>query len=107
MMSFGILRFLLGISEAGNWPGEVKAVAENFAPEQRAFAVGVFNNGSTAGAIIAPPLVATIVGFWGSGWNSFGCLGSTRIFAGDSAEDCDGDWSASYTFRDPGISSAN
>lgn len=65
VISLGVLRFLLGIFEAGNWPGGVKAVAENFTPERRAFAVGVFNSGSTAGAIIAPPLVAAIVGIWG------------------------------------------
>lgn len=63
--TLGILRFLLGIVEAGNWPGGVKAVAENFRPDRRAFAIGVFNSGSTAGAIVAPPLVAAVVGVWG------------------------------------------
>jgi MFS transporter, ACS family, hexuronate transporter len=80
--SLGILRFLLGTAEAGNWPGGVKAVAENFAPEQRAFAIGVFNSGSTAGAIIAPPLVAAIVGVWG--WRlmfaAIGGIGLVWIF---------------------------
>src|ERR1700730_9467811 len=32
VVSFGILRFLLGMAEAGNWPGAVKAVSENFSP---------------------------------------------------------------------------
>lgn len=63
--SLGILRFLLGLVEAANWPGSVKAVAESLPPYQRAFAIGVFNSGSTAGAIIAPPLVAVIAGAWG------------------------------------------
>ncbi|HET7101460.1 MAG TPA: MFS transporter, partial [Terriglobia bacterium] len=61
----GSLRFLLGIAEAGNWPGGVKAAAENFTPKRRALAIGVFNSGSTAGAMIAPPLVAAVAGAWG------------------------------------------
>ncbi|MGH9326279.1 MAG: MFS transporter [Terriglobia bacterium] len=65
VVSLGVLRFLLGIAEAGNWPGGVKGVGENFPPEQRAFGVGVFNSGSTVGAIIAPPLVVAIVAIWG------------------------------------------
>jgi MFS family permease len=65
VLSFGILRFLLGIAEAGNWPGAVKAVSENFPLSRRAFAVGVFNSGSTAGAILAPPLVSTVTANWG------------------------------------------
>lgn len=78
VLSLGILRFLLGIAEAGNWPGAVKAVAENCPPERRAFAVGIFNSGSTAGAIIAPPLVASIVGRWG--WRlMFVAIGVTGI----------------------------
>ena len=34
-LSLGVFRFLLGMGEAGNWPGAVKVVAEWF-PEQRA-----------------------------------------------------------------------
>ncbi len=55
---FGFFRFLLGLAQAGNWPGGVKAVAEWFPLRERAFAVGLFNSGSTVGAMIAPPLVA-------------------------------------------------
>ena len=65
VVSFEILRFLLGMAEAGNWPGAVKAVSENFSPSRRAFAVGVFNSGSTAGAILAPPIVSAVTAFWG------------------------------------------
>jgi ACS family hexuronate transporter-like MFS transporter len=65
VVSFGILRFLLGMAEAGNWPGAVKAVSENFPLSRRAFAVGVFNSGSTAGAILAPPLVSYVTASWG------------------------------------------
>ena len=64
VLSLALLRLLLGLAEAGNWPGGVKAVSENFPPERRAFAVGVFNSGSTLGAIIAPPIVAAVVALW-------------------------------------------
>jgi len=65
VVSFGILRFFLGMAEAGNWPGAVKAVSENFPLSRRAFAVGVFNSGSTAGAILAPPIVSVVTAIWG------------------------------------------
>jgi ACS family hexuronate transporter-like MFS transporter len=64
-VSLGILRACLGLTEAGNWPGSVKAVSENFPPQRRAFATGVFNSGSAAGAILAPPLVAAVMRQWG------------------------------------------
>lgn len=59
--SLGVARFLLGMGEAGNWPGGVKVVAEWFPPKERALASGIFNSGSAIGAILAPPLVAWIL----------------------------------------------
>jgi ACS family hexuronate transporter-like MFS transporter len=63
--SLGLFRFLLGMGEAGNWPGGVKVVAEWFPVQERALASGIFNSGSSVGAIVAPPLVAWIVLEWG------------------------------------------
>jgi ACS family hexuronate transporter-like MFS transporter len=63
--SLGICRFLLGMGEAGNWPGGVKVVAEWFQEEERALASGIFNSGSAIGAILAPPIVAWIIITWG------------------------------------------
>lgn len=60
-LSLGIFRFLLGIGEAGNWPAALKIVAEWFPERERALASGLFNSGSSVGAIIAPPLVALII----------------------------------------------
>ena len=60
-LSLGIFRFLLGMGEAGNWPAAVKVVAEWFPEQERALASGIFNSGSTIGAILAPPLVVFIV----------------------------------------------
>lgn len=65
VLSFGVFRFLLGMGEAGNWPGGVKTVSEWFPARERAFATGFFNSGSTFGAIIAPPLVTWIALRWG------------------------------------------
>lgn len=58
--SLGVFRFLLGLGEAGNWPAGGKAIAEWFPRHRRAFAMGVFDGGSAAGAVIAPPLVAAL-----------------------------------------------
>jgi MFS transporter, ACS family, hexuronate transporter len=64
-LSFGACRFLLGLGEAGNWPGGVKVVSEWFPPKERAFAIGFFNSGSTLGAVFTPPLVTWIALRWG------------------------------------------
>lgn len=72
--SLGAFRFLLGMGEAGNWPAGVKVVAEWFSPKERALASGIFNSGSSIGAVVAPPLVAWIV--LQSGWrNAFLMVG--------------------------------
>ena len=60
-LSLGAFRFLLGMGEAGNWPAGVKVVAEWFPPRERAMACGIFNSGSSVGAILAPPVVAFIL----------------------------------------------
>ncbi len=60
-LSLGAFRFLLGMGEAGNWPGGVKVVAEWFPTRERAMACGIFNSGSSVGAILAPPIVAFIL----------------------------------------------
>lgn len=78
VLTLGLLRLLLGLAEAGNWPGGVKAVSENFRAERRAFAVGVFNSGSTFGSIIAPPIVAAAAALWN--WRlMFVAIGLTGI----------------------------
>jgi ACS family hexuronate transporter-like MFS transporter len=61
-------RFLLGIGEAGNWPAGVRVVAEWFPERERALASGIFNSGSSVGAILAPPVVAWII--LSSGWRA-------------------------------------
>jgi ACS family hexuronate transporter-like MFS transporter len=59
--SFSLLRFLLGVGEAGNYPAALKAIAEWFPKTERSTAVGILNAGPGLGAIIAPPLVAWLI----------------------------------------------
>jgi len=54
---FGALRFLLGMAECGNYSAGVKLIGRWFPAHQRALAGGIFNSGSIAGSILAPPLV--------------------------------------------------
>ncbi|QCK16418.1 MFS transporter [Mangrovivirga cuniculi] len=65
IVSFSFFRVLLGIGEAGNWPGAVKSNAEWFPVKERAIAQGIFNTGAALGSVIAPPLIALL-------WAAFG-----------------------------------
>ncbi|WP_407352965.1 MFS transporter [Luteimonas sp. R10] len=66
ILSFSVFRALLGVSEAGAWPGAVKANAEWFPARERAFAQGIFNAGASIGAIVSAPLIALL--FLAFGW---------------------------------------
>jgi len=58
---FGMLmmsRFLLGMGEGGGFPAATKAVAEWFPVGERSTAMGIINAGTSAGAVVAPPLIA-------------------------------------------------
>ncbi|WP_299114062.1 MFS transporter [uncultured Winogradskyella sp.] len=57
VVSLSIFRSLLGIAEAGNWPGAAKGNAEWFPTKERAFAQGLFNSGAAIGGIIAFPTI--------------------------------------------------
>ncbi len=76
-VTLGIARFLLGMGEAGNWPGAVKVVAEWFPRSESAMASGLFNSGAAIGAVIAPPVIAfTLIHFgWGAAFIGVGLLG--------------------------------
>ena len=54
---FGAVRAVLGLGEAGNFPAAVKATAEWFPKRERALATGIFNSGTSIGAVAAPILV--------------------------------------------------
>jgi ACS family hexuronate transporter-like MFS transporter len=61
VFGLGIARFLLGLGEGGGFPCSAKAISEWFPAEDRAFAFGIVNTGSSVGAVIAPPLIALII----------------------------------------------
>jgi ACS family hexuronate transporter-like MFS transporter len=66
VFGFSAARAFLGITEAGNFPSAIKAVAEWFPKKERALATGLFNSGANIGAIIAPltvPLIARELGW--------------------------------------------
>jgi ACS family hexuronate transporter-like MFS transporter len=64
MLSFSIFRSILGIAEAGNWPGAAKSNAEWFPTNERAFAQGIFNSGAAIGGIISYPIIGLMTGFF-------------------------------------------
>src|SRR6185312_1889845 len=65
---FAIMRFLLGLGEAGNFPASIKTVAEWFPKKERALATGIFNSGTNVGAIITPLVVPWVTLHWGWEW---------------------------------------
>jgi len=77
IIGFGIVRFVLGLGEAGNFPAAIKTTAEWFPKKERAFATGIFNSGTNIGATIAPFTVGFVVIHFG--WH-YAFL-STGIFA--------------------------
>lgn len=80
LFSLNCFRFLLGLGEAGNWPGAAKVIAEWFPARERALGMGIFNSGTSIGSVVAPPLIVwlqlrfgwqstfIVVGALGFGW---------------------------------------
>lgn len=60
VIQLGVFRFILGLGEAGNWPGAAKAVAEWFPVRERAFGMAIFNSGASIGAVVAPPMIVWV-----------------------------------------------
>ncbi|WP_446741658.1 MFS transporter [Silvibacterium acidisoli] len=57
VFEFAAARFSLGIGESGNFPAAIKTTAEWFPQNERALATGIFNSGTSVGAILAPAIV--------------------------------------------------
>ncbi|XJJ61598.1 MFS transporter [Novosphingobium sp. BL-8H] len=60
VIQFIVVRFALGVGEAGNFPAGLKVVADWFPQRERAFAIGLFNAGANVGAIATPLIVPAI-----------------------------------------------
>ena len=56
----GFCLFLMGAGESANWPISVKTIQEWFVPRERGTAIGIFNCGSSAGAIAAPVVITVL-----------------------------------------------
>lgn len=65
LSTFALSRYGLGFGEAAIFPASIKAVAEWFPKKERALATGIFNAGTSIGAIITPLIVPWIVRHWG------------------------------------------
>ena len=77
LASFSVFRFVLGLGEAGNWPGAAKTVAEWFPIRERAFGMAIFNSGAAIGSIVAPPLIVwlSLAYGWRTTFIATGALG--------------------------------
>lgn len=78
LASFAVFRALLGVSEAGNWPGATKANAEWFPIKERALAQGIFNSGAAIGGIVSGPIIAyvfVVLESWQAVFVAIGSLG--------------------------------
>jgi len=79
MLSFSIFRIILGVAEAGNWPGAAKANAEWFPIKERAFAQGIFNSGAAIGGIVSGPIIAYLFGYFDSWQATFVTIGALGL----------------------------
>jgi len=84
LASFRIFRFLLGLGEGPNFPGAAKTVAEWFPNRERAWAVALFDSGTSIGGALAPFIVLyayKLLGTWRPVFALTGCLGVTWLIA--------------------------
>jgi ACS family hexuronate transporter-like MFS transporter len=77
VFGFGVARFFLGLSEAGNFPAAIKATAEWFPKKERALTTGIFNSGANIGAVAAPAVVPwlTLTYGWQAAFIVTGAIG--------------------------------
>ena len=79
---FMICRFMLGLSEAGNYPACIKTTRLWFPVGERGIAVGIFNAGTNVGAMLTPMLVPFVLAVWG--WQQvfwvIGAAGAVWLF---------------------------
>ena len=68
IVSLSIVRGLLGLGEAGLWPGAVKSNGEWFPAKERALAKGIFISGASIGNVIAPVIIVFLYAQFG--WKS-------------------------------------
>src|SRR4029079_7062711 len=67
VVGFVIVRFVLGLAEAANFPASIKAAPMWFPQNERARATGIFTSGTSVGVIVSGGIVA-VAPAWG--WQS-------------------------------------
>ena len=65
LAGFILLRFLMGVSQCGNYTAGIKALAGLFPAATRSRAGGLFNAGAQFGSVIAPPIVVYLASTFG------------------------------------------
>lgn len=77
LVSLTGFRMMLGLGEAGPWPGTTKSNAEWFPQKERALAQGLFGAAASLGSILAPIIILML--YISFGWKItfvvVGCLG--------------------------------
>lgn len=69
LAGFIFLRFLMGLSECGNYTAGIKALAGLFPAQTRGRAGGFFNAGAQFGSVVAPPIVVFLAAHYGWRWS--------------------------------------
>lgn len=76
--SLTAFRMMLGLGEAGPWPGATKSNAEWFPQKERAFAQGLFGAAASIGSILAPIIILML--YISLGWKmTFVIVGSLGL----------------------------
>ena len=77
-LSLTAFRMMLGLGEAGPWPGATKSNAEWFPQKERALAQGLFGAAASIGSILAPIIILML--YISLGWQlTFVVVGSLGI----------------------------
>lgn len=77
-ISLTAFRMMLGLGEAGPWPGAVKSNAEWFPQKERALGQGMFNAAASIGSILAPIIILML--YLSVGWKlTFVIVGSLGL----------------------------
>ena len=78
---FIVMRFILGVAEAANFPASIKAVAMWFPQKERALATGIFNSGTSVGVMVSWGTVAISNAFgWEMAFLFIGTIGLVWLF---------------------------
>jgi MFS family permease len=80
--TLALSRFLLGAGEGGGFPAATRAVAEWFPVKERSTAMGIINAGTAAGMVVAPPLIALVLGALDWRWVFYLNLPLAAVVAG-------------------------